>query len=47
LYYFDSTRLYPENWLEDALRFGRENGQHMVYILSTGEEVPVGAGNRQ
>lgn len=45
LYYFDSTRLYPEDRLEDALRFGRENGQHTVYILSTGKEVPVGAGN--
>ena len=44
LYYFDSTRLFPEDRLADALRFGRENGQHMVYILSTGTEVPVGAG---
>ena len=47
LYYFDSTRLYPEDRLEDALRFGRDNGQHTVYIISTGEEVPVGAGDRQ
>jgi hypothetical protein len=44
LYYFDSTRLFPEDRLEDALRFGRENGQHEVYILSTGTEVPVDAG---
>lgn len=44
LYYFDSTRLFPESRLEDALRFGRENGQHAVYILSTGTEVQVDAG---
>lgn len=43
LYYFDSTRLFPEDRLEDALRFGRENGQHTVYILSTGREVAVDA----
>lgn len=43
LYYFDSTRLFPEDRLEDALRFGRENGQQAVYILSTGREVAVDA----
>lgn len=47
LYYFDSTRLFPEDRLGDALRFGRDNGQHSVYILSTGEEVAVGAGDRR
>lgn len=47
LYYFDSTKLFPEDRLENALRFGRDNGQHTVYILSTGEEVPVGAGERR
>ena len=45
LYYFDSTRLFPEDRLEDALRFGRENGQHSVFILSTGTAVPVDGGN--
>lgn len=45
LYYFDSTRLFPEIRLEDALRFGRDNGQHTVYLLSTGEEIPVGVGD--
>lgn len=45
LYYFDSTRLFPEDRLEDALRFGRENGQYSVYVLSTGAEIAVdGAG---
>ena len=44
LYYFDSTRLFPEDRLADALRFGQENGQHSVFILSTGTEVPVDAG---
>ena len=44
LYDFDSTRLFPEDRLEDALRFGRENGQHSVYILSTGTDVPIDGG---
>ena len=39
LYYFDSTRLFPEDSLDAALQFGRDNGQYAVYILSTGEEV--------
>lgn len=41
LYYFDSTRLFPEDQLDEALKFGRENGQYSVFILSTGIEVPV------
>lgn len=48
LYYFDSTRLFPEDRLEDALQFGRENGQQAVYILSTGTEIAVdGAGGAE
>ena len=31
LYYFDSTRSFPENDLASALAFARENGQHTVY----------------
>ena len=31
LYYFDSTRSFPENDLAAALAFARENGQHTVY----------------
>ena len=39
LYYFDSVRLFPESELEEALVFGRENGQEAVFILSSGKEV--------
>ena len=39
LYYFDSTRLFPENQLDEALAFARENGQSTVYVISTGEEI--------
>lgn len=41
LYYFDSTKLFPENELKSALLFGRENGQNSAFILSTHTEVPV------
>ena len=41
LYYFDSTKLFPEDQLEDALQFGKENGQTSVYILSTGTDVYI------
>lgn len=34
LYYFDSTKLFPENDLKGALQFGKENGQRSVSILS-------------
>ena len=44
LYYFDSNRLFPEDRLEDALRFGRENGQRSVYVLSTGASIAIDAG---
>ena len=39
LYYFDSTRLFPEDQLDEALQFARANGQLAVYLLSTGEEI--------
>ena len=39
LYYFDSDRLFPEDSMEAAIRFGRENGQLAIYVLSTGEEI--------
>ena len=44
LYYFDSNRLFPENQLEEALKFGRENGQRSVYVLTTGTDVRVDGG---
>lgn len=39
LYYFDSTRLFPEEQHDEALQFARDNGQLAVYVLSTGEEI--------
>ena len=41
LYYFDSTRLFPEDALDDSVRFGKENGQHAVFVLSTSTGIPV------
>ena len=41
LYYFDSAKLFPEDQLEEALLFGKENGQTSVYILSTGTDVYI------
>lgn len=41
LYYFDNTKIFPEDQLEEALKFARENGQKAVYIISTGEEILV------
>ena len=40
-YYFDSTRLFPEDSLAAALRFGKENGQYSVSILSSSTEIPL------
>ena len=42
LYFFDSTRLFPEDQFDEALAFARENGQSAVYILSSSEEVYLG-----
>jgi uncharacterized membrane protein YsdA (DUF1294 family) len=39
LYYFDSTRLFPEDQRYEALQFARDNSQLAVYVLSTGEEI--------
>ena len=41
LYYFDSTKLFPETSLKDAIQFGKENGQHSVFILSTYTDIPL------
>ena len=41
LYYFDSTKLFPENDLKGAIQLGKENGQHSVFILSTYTDVPL------
>ncbi len=41
LYYFDSTKLFPETSLKEAIQFGQENAQHSVFILSTYTEIPT------
>ena len=39
LYYFDSTRIFPEDSLEAAKKFGVENGQIAVFVISEGREI--------
>ena len=39
-YYFDSTKLFAENQLGTAIRFGQANGQTSAFILSTNTDVP-------
>ena len=41
LYYFDSTRLFPEDSLKAAIQFGKDNSQHSIFILSTYTDIPV------
>jgi len=41
LYYFDSTRLFAEDSLGAAIRFGKENGQQAAFILSTHTNIPL------
>ena len=41
LYYFDSSRLFPESALDEAIEFGRENGQRSVFILSSSTEINI------
>jgi len=41
LYYFDSTRLFPEDSLQAAIQFGKENGQQSVYVIFSSTEIPV------
>lgn len=41
LYYFDSTKLFPEDQLEAAMEFGRKNGQLAFFIISTGTEISL------
>lgn len=40
-YYYESVKLFPEDDLEEAMKFARENGQKSVYILSSETEIPV------
>ena len=38
-YYFDSTRIFPEDSLAAAVAFARENGQLSVYVASKGIDI--------
>lgn len=38
-FYYDSVRLFPEDELEQAVKFGRENGQIAIFILSSSTEI--------
>ena len=38
-YYFDSVRIFPEDSLSQATKFGIENAQIAIYILSSGKEI--------
>lgn len=39
LYYFDSSRIFPEDSLEEAKKFGIENGQIAIFLLSERKEI--------
>ncbi len=39
LYYFDSTRIFPEDSLEAAKKFGVENSQIAIFVISEGREI--------
>jgi len=41
LYYFDSTKLFPETSLGSAIQFGKENNQQSAFVLSTCTDIPV------
>lgn len=41
LYYFDSSKLFPETSLKEAIEFGKKNGQYSAFILSTLSEIPI------
>lgn len=39
LYYFDSSRIFPEDSLNAAKIFGLQNGQTAIFIISEGKEI--------
>ena len=43
LYYFDSSRFFPEDSIAAAIRFGVENKQLAVYVLSKEAEIRLDA----
>ena len=41
LYYFDSTRLFPEDSLDAAIKFGQKNEQKAIYSIKEGKELKL------
>ena len=41
LYYFDSTRLFPEDSLDAAIKFGAKNKQKAIYSIKEGKEIKL------
>ena len=39
LYYFDSSRIFPEDSIEAAKKFGIENDQIAIFLISEGKEI--------
>ena len=39
--YAATQNSHSRDQLDEALKFGKENGQYSVFILSSGVEVPV------
>ena len=39
LYYFDSSRIFPEDSMAAAQKFGLENGQIAIFLISEGKEM--------
>ena len=39
LYYFDSSRIFQEDSLEAATKFGIANGQTAIFVISEGKEI--------
>ena len=40
-YFFDSTRLFPEDQMEEAIEFARIHNQIAIYIISSGKEIRI------
>lgn len=41
LYYFDSTRLFPEDSLDAAIKFGAKNKEKAIYSIKDGKEIKL------
>lgn len=41
LYYFDSTKIFPEDQREEAIQFGLDNEQMSIYVISSGESIDL------